>query len=677
MDEFNNRKILSLEVGCLTDVGTLRQHNEDSFGFYQPNDPEILYEKGEMYLVANGFGGKGIGDIASRMVIDVVTKEYYNQPITLSVEESLSHAFQLANKRILETLRHQVSQLEAGSTATCAIIQRSNVCAAHVGNGRLYEIKGYTIKQLTQDHIAPSESEATIEKIRIGQPNYALTKILGHDEMLEPDMFTLKLRPGTHLLLCTDGLVNEIDNREIGRVVLKYSPQEACEQLIKAANARGSSDNLTVIIIKTKGLKALSIISQQSQASGINLMPQPEEKRESAFSSKTIRFSEPPVEPPTTPEASPVEEIREGQEPPADEASESGEKTEETPELQPLYYQESEKSAYQAPRGIQRRKIILPEDISKKIKINWFIVGYIVLGLIVASVIFYFLLENGPAIQKLFEKSESPSIIEKKPLEDQSQASDQKISAPFEERAEYLTSAEEIPEKSDTTIVITTTGSLSPLRILIVNGSMASASKISGFLNRLTAEKFEGVELSNQKSALKILSHSKIIYRPPFEESNIRIRGIAEKIRDIVSVEYHTKLEIVPCDLSITLGRDYDPKKVKLVNMKRFRQLTDQMPNMRAKRIEILNGSGVSGIANNLKRDLDFLILDDDKTYLQIIDARNAISMKHSKTTIKCLSFENEVAQNIARVLGLSDPPTRVINDDVDDVMVVLGKDFL
>lgn len=677
MNEFNNRKILSLEFGCLTDMGTLRQHNEDSFGFYQPSDPEILYEKGEMYLVANGYGGKNIGDVASRLAIDVITKEYYNQPITLSIEESLSHAFQLANKRIFDTMRHKVSHREAGASATCAIIQRSNVYVAHVGNGRLYEIKGYTIKQLTQDHVAAYESDTAIQQFRIGQRKYALTNVLGHDEILEPDIFTLKLRPGAHLLLCTDGLVNEVDNREIGRIVLKYSPQEACEQLIKTANAHGGSDNLTVIIIKIKGLKALSVVRQQSQVAGINLMPPAEEKKESGFSSATIRLSESLEEKATTPEVPPSTETPEDQETESKEVPDTEKKSREKPqEAKPAYYREYEKTDYQAPRGIQRRKIVLPEEKKKAIKINWTVVGFIVFGLLLAFTIIYILIQSRPAIRKLSENLESSLTTEKTSSKEQLPSGDRKMPIPTEESAKPSTSIEAIPKSVDTTITITTT-SQKIARIVVVNGSMASTAKISSFINRLKSEKFEATELSAQRAALKIKSHSKIIYRPPFEESNIQIRNIAEKIRDIFSNEYNSKLEIVPCDLSIILGRDYNPKKVNILNMKRFRQFTDQVPDMLAKRVEILNGSGVSGIANNLRKDLDFLILDDDKTYLQIIDARNAISMKHSKTMIQCFSFENEVAQNIARVLGVSNPETRIVNENLNDMIVVLGKDFL
>ncbi|MBN1348417.1 protein phosphatase 2C domain-containing protein [candidate division KSB1 bacterium] len=672
MDEFNHRKILSLEVGCLTDAGDLRQHNEDSFGFYQPNDPDILYEKGEMYIAANGFGGKGVGDVASRIAVDIITKEYFNQPISLSVEESLRHAFQIANSRIYESLNRSLFKPVAGSTASCVVIQRSNVYVMHIGNSRLYQIKGFTIKQLTTDHTASLESPEALEQFRAEKPKTCLTKLLGSTEEAAPDFQILKLRPGDQLLLCTDGIPGKMENREIGRMVLKYSPREACEELIDAANARAGTDNLTVIIIKIKGLRSLSTIQRDGETPDVTTTSKSSKPREAAFSSKTIRLDEHAER-----SSSANEEREKPLQPPEELPDQVFSPPEDAPAnrsaAQPRFQFQQEED-YQTPRGMHRRKIVSPGFQRKTFNVNWNIVILISLGTLLVATIFYLLLEGGTLARKIQNISIFPAAkedtseaarIPDRMTEIESEPEPENTSVPPvlpEEPAEE-TSSKTLPEQK--------------MRLLIINGSASPTGKVTKFLNRLKEQHQDSVVISITRSALKITSHSKIIYRPPFEEDNMKVRGFATQIRDIAAGEFASKLEIIPCDLSIVLGRDYSQKNVNILNLKRFHQFTDIMPNMHVKRIEILNGSGASGIANALKKDLDYLILDDDKTYIQVIDARNAISVNHPRTIIRCYPSENTTAEKIARILGVQNPEQRVVNENVNDIIVVLGRDFL
>jgi len=254
----------------------------DSLGFYKPTEPDRLLSKGELFLIADGMGGQDLGVKAARLATEVIIEAYFES--TEDIEAAIRHAFDFANLKVLDLNQKRAGYVNAGVSVTVAIIKRGTLHVAHIGNSRIYLVKGNKIKQLNTDHIFKKDPEASPD-LRTPPPKNIVAMALGWNTNIKIEYFTLNLKPYDNLLLCTDGLYNALDNRTIGSTVNRYSPQDACDQFMQMANKRGGQDNITTILIKIAGLIAVSEIKRNVET-GINLMP----GKTSKSTKTTVRF---------------------------------------------------------------------------------------------------------------------------------------------------------------------------------------------------------------------------------------------------------------------------------------------------------------------------------------------------------------------------------------------------
>jgi PPM family protein phosphatase len=243
------------EIAALTDVGTEREHNEDACGTL------IEGPARGVLAVADGVSGSEGGETASRMAVESVLRSFTEQGEGTAAARRLARAVQSANIEVYE-LSLAVPELHGmATTLTAVTLDRGELSVAHVGDSRLYLLREGKLTQLTKDHTVAAEqvrlgvlSEARARK----HPGRSvLTRSLGRELIVSLDRISLAAQQGDSLLVCSDGLYNVLDDREIASLLAEAgSAQDACKALIEAANARGTYDNITAAVARIRGAVA-------------------------------------------------------------------------------------------------------------------------------------------------------------------------------------------------------------------------------------------------------------------------------------------------------------------------------------------------------------------------------------------------------------------------------------
>jgi protein phosphatase len=242
-------------------VGLKRSHNEDSLCA----DPELA-----LFLVCDGMGGRNAGEVASQLTVEMIQTHMrearYNKGLPLIGEydpkfsprtNRLASAIRLANEVVYGASRSNPDQAGMGTTVVAAVITDQVLSVAHVGDSRLYLLRGDEIQSLTTDHSLVAEQVRrgllTEEEAEESPQRNIVTRALGVEHSVEVELDELQLFPGDTLLLCSDGLTRSVKPAEILKLVQSEAePQAACERLVESANAAGGDDNTTVIQLNVR-----------------------------------------------------------------------------------------------------------------------------------------------------------------------------------------------------------------------------------------------------------------------------------------------------------------------------------------------------------------------------------------------------------------------------------------
>jgi PPM family protein phosphatase len=243
-----------VELANLSDIGCQREQNEDSFGYWEPASDQQFEGKGRLAIVADGMGGYEGGQEASRIAVATVRETY--ESAAADPQTALLQALQRAHERIRDFASRNPELSGMGTTCTAAAVTQGKLYYAHVGDSRLYLLRGSEIKQLTRDHsyvkrlvdsgyLQPAEAETHPQR-------HILTAALGVGEELTPDSPAqpLVLEEGDVLLLCTDGLWGLVHDDELRDIAARHSPQVSCHEFVDLARKRGGPDNITVQILR-------------------------------------------------------------------------------------------------------------------------------------------------------------------------------------------------------------------------------------------------------------------------------------------------------------------------------------------------------------------------------------------------------------------------------------------
>jgi serine/threonine protein phosphatase PrpC len=260
---------MDLRVGRWSDVGRSRQLNEDSLLTLElARIRRSISEPLGLYVVADGMGGHAAGDVASALVVDTLARKAVSElwmdylvdsGSAPDVSAWLKLAVQEANQAVFG--RRRASTNDMGTTMVAAIVccAKGTATIAHVGDSRAYVINKDEIRQVTSDHSLVQRlvqlGQLTPQEARTHPQRNVIYKNLGDKPRIEPDITEISLGPEDRLLLCSDGLSGMITDDVIQQIVISASsPQEACRQLVIAANEAGGEDNISVIVVHLEAL---------------------------------------------------------------------------------------------------------------------------------------------------------------------------------------------------------------------------------------------------------------------------------------------------------------------------------------------------------------------------------------------------------------------------------------
>src|SRR4051812_12613989 len=232
-----------VEEAARTDTGRQRHANEDSY-----------YARSPIYVVADGMGGARAGEVASRIAADAFDEEMGDG----NPEEQIADRAREANRRIFELARDDASHSGMGTTLTGALLSSDEVSIVHVGDSRAYLFRDGQLRKLTRDHSLVEElrrrGQLTPEEAEEHPQRSVITRALGPEPDVEPDVHTHQARPGDVFLLCSDGLTSMVREDRMREILSSAGTlKEAADQLVRAANDMGGRDNITVICFRLGG----------------------------------------------------------------------------------------------------------------------------------------------------------------------------------------------------------------------------------------------------------------------------------------------------------------------------------------------------------------------------------------------------------------------------------------
>jgi protein phosphatase len=257
----------ALEIVSQTNPGMVRSHNEDSVAFDLPSGLVVL---------ADGMGGYNAGEVASGIAVSVVATEIKHLLETVKPEETdafsgedegvvlLRDNVQKANSSIFHAAESQPQYSGMGTTIVAALFYDDRVAVAHVGDSRMYRLRGEVFETITRDHsLLQEQIDSGIiskEDARTSKNKNLVTRAVGIDDDVDVELHVHDLQVGDIYLLCSDGLNDMVEDEEIGATVqmLKANLTLAASQLIQMANDNGGRDNVSVILVKVNGKFSVS-----------------------------------------------------------------------------------------------------------------------------------------------------------------------------------------------------------------------------------------------------------------------------------------------------------------------------------------------------------------------------------------------------------------------------------
>lgn len=234
-----------------TDVGKIREHNEDNV--------IILHNDKDEYLlaVADGMGGHKAGEVASAIVINYLTEEFYALDTIGDKDNAIEFLRNIVvemNNRIFEYTKENPDSKGMGTTFVCAIKTHDYLLYGNIGDSSGYVIKKNKLHKVTKDHtlvnLLVSTGELTKEEAKYHPRKNVLMRALGANNPIEIDIFDVE-NTTDGILLCSDGLTNMLTEEQIEKVLVEEREAEAAvDKLIKKANARGGNDNISIAYLK-------------------------------------------------------------------------------------------------------------------------------------------------------------------------------------------------------------------------------------------------------------------------------------------------------------------------------------------------------------------------------------------------------------------------------------------
>ena len=233
--------------GSRTEVGHVREHNEDSLVVTPP-----------LFAVADGMGGHEAGEVASEIAIKTLAELAPEGPDG----EALARAVVAANLEVIKAPRNGIGREGMGTTLTAGILEGERLVIAQVGDSRAYLLHQGRLQQLTRDHSLMADmieaGQLTEAEARVHPNRSVITRAIGSDPHMQPDIYELNVGTGDRILLCSDGVTTMLEDPEIARIMSNSeTAQECANNLVAAALEAGGYDNATAIVMDVEGFRVV------------------------------------------------------------------------------------------------------------------------------------------------------------------------------------------------------------------------------------------------------------------------------------------------------------------------------------------------------------------------------------------------------------------------------------
>ncbi len=233
-----------VEEASRTDTGRQRTANEDAY-----------FARSPVYAVADGMGGAQAGEVAARIAAEAFEDRKADDA---NPERELARIASEANRRIFELAREDATRTGMGTTLTGALLTDHEISIVHVGDSRAYLLRDGELRQLTRDHSLVEElrrrGQLTDDEAEDHPQRSIITRALGPEADVEPDLHTHQVRSGDVFLLCSDGLTSMVREERLHEILTSTSSlQQAVDELVEEANRMGGRDNITAILFRIGG----------------------------------------------------------------------------------------------------------------------------------------------------------------------------------------------------------------------------------------------------------------------------------------------------------------------------------------------------------------------------------------------------------------------------------------
>lgn len=248
-------------VAAKTDLGRVRENNEDKFEFYISEDPATLASRGSVFIVCDGMGGHAAGQIASELAAKTFIDVYLSHP-SADVPAAIVNALDAANRYVYNVAITVPNRRGMGTTFTGLVMVQDTGYVVQVGDSRCYRLREEKLQLLTSDHTMMNEMVAagvlTPEQAENHPQKHVLTRAVGVEANTVCDVYTFSLQPGDVYFLCSDGILNHVSDETIEEILIANDPAQSAWKFIGQALMGGGSDNATALIVRVDEIVRVS-----------------------------------------------------------------------------------------------------------------------------------------------------------------------------------------------------------------------------------------------------------------------------------------------------------------------------------------------------------------------------------------------------------------------------------
>jgi PPM family protein phosphatase len=257
--------MLDVVFGQASDPGKVRTNNEDSMGNFIPASRHQARSHGFLFAVADGVGGMDLGEVASSTAISVLTGEFEKAQSGAMLISLLPRLVQHANAAVHDrTLAPEFRGKKMATTVVACAIRHDQAVVSHVGDSRCYLVRKGIAKQITQDHTWVNEQKKmgliSSDEIAQSESRHVLIRSLGPEMFVSPDTTALSIQPGDVLVLCSDGLHDEMPEATIASIVSQNkNAEEIAQELVARAVEIDGNDNTTAQVIRVRSVEQVGM----------------------------------------------------------------------------------------------------------------------------------------------------------------------------------------------------------------------------------------------------------------------------------------------------------------------------------------------------------------------------------------------------------------------------------